>query len=97
VICSIYMRIRDKWADNRVYQIVMRCIRVLIVALIAVAAIKLCTPESFIDSWSYVICGVVAVCTLLPLVVKKNKWTDIISHPIVLVVLAGLVGGLLYG
>ena len=97
VICSIYMRIRDKWADNRVYQIVMRCIRVLIVGLIAVAAIKLCTPESFIDSWSYVICGVVAVCTLLPLVVKKNKWTDIISHPIVLVVLAGLVGGLLYG
>ena len=96
VICTLYMRIRDKWADNRVYQIVMRCIRILIVALIAVAAVKLCTPESFIDTWSYVICAVVAVCTLLPLFVKKNKIINIISHPIVLVVLAGLVGGLLY-
>ena len=95
VICSIYMRIRDKWADNRVYQVVMRCIRILIVALIAVAAIKLCTPESFIDTWSYVICAIVAVCTLLPMF-KRNKVIDIISHPIVLVVLAGLAGGLLY-
>ena len=96
VVCTLYMRIRDKWADNRVYQLVMRCIRVLIVALIAVAAVKLCTPESFIDTWSYVICAVVAVCTLLPLFVKNIILVDVISHPIVLVVLAGLVGGLLY-
>ncbi len=103
VVCNIYMHIKDKWADNRVYQIVMRCIRVLIVALIAVAAVRLCTPESFIDSYSYVICAVVAVCTLLPVFVPKkeknpvlNKTTDVISHPILLIVLAGLAGWLIY-
>jgi chromate transporter len=96
IVCRVYMHIRDKWADNKVYQIVMRSIRVLIVGLIAVAAYRLCTPESFIDVWSYVICGVVAVCTLLPLFVK-GKAVDVISHPIVLVVLSGLVGGLIYG
>ena len=96
-VCTLYMKIKDKWADNRVYQVVMRCIRILIVLLIALAAVKLCTPESFIDMYSYVICGVAGVCTLLPIFVKNNKTIDIISHPILLVVLAGLVGGIIYG
>ncbi len=98
IICALYMRIKDKWADNRIYQITMRIIRILIVLLIALAAYKLCTPESFIDNYSYIICAVVAVCTLLPMFTKnKNKLIDIISHPIVLVVLAGLAGGMIYG
>ena len=96
IVCNIYMRIRDKWAENKIYQQVKRCIRLLIVALVAVAAYRLCTPESFIDTASYVICGVVAVCTLLPMFVKKSKAVDIISHPIVLIVLAGIVGRILY-
>lgn len=96
IICSLYMRIRDKWADNRVYQVVMRCIRILVVCLIAIAAYRLCTPESFIDTYSYIICGVVAVCTLLPLFTPKSKTVDIVSHPILLIVLAGLVGFVLY-
>lgn len=95
IVCSLYMKIRDKWADNKIYQSIMRCIRIFIVVLIAIAAFKLCTPESFIDTWSYIICFGVAACTLLPLL-KRNKLIDIISHPIVLIVLAGLVGGLLY-
>lgn len=94
-VCGAYMKIKDKWADNRIYQITMRCIRILIVALIAFAAYRLCTPESFIDRNSYVICGVVAVCTLLPMFFK-NKVIDVISHPILLVVLAGAVGWILY-
>ena len=96
IVCGVYMKIRDKWADNPIYQAVMRCIRVLIVALIAVAAYRLCTQESFIDTASYIICGVVAVCTLLPMFIKKGKVIDIISHPILLVVLSGLAGYFLY-
>jgi len=97
LVCALYMRIKDKWADNRIYQITMRIIRILIVALVAFAAYRLCTPESFIDTYSYIICALVAVCTLLPVFIKNNKFVDIISHPILLVVLAGLVGGLIYG
>ncbi len=96
VVCSLYMRIRDKWADNKIYQTVMRCIRFLIVALIAIAAYRLCTPESFIDTASYIICAIVAVCTLLPIFTGNNKAIDVISHPILLVVLSGLAGYILY-
>jgi chromate transporter len=103
-ICTLYMRIKDKWAENRIFQITMRCIRILIVALVAVAAIRLCTPESFIDIYSYVICAIVALCTLLPLFKPAdkplkpavNKSIDIISHPILLIVAAGFAGWILY-
>lgn len=103
-ICSVYMKIRDKWADNRIYQVVMRIIRIAVVCLIAFAAYRLCNKESFIDATSYIICGVVGVLTLLPLLKKPLKITnptllkviDTASHPILLVVLAGAVGALVY-
>lgn len=103
-ICSVYMKIRDKWADNRIYQAVMRIIRIAVVCLIAFAAYRLCNKESFIDATSYIICGVVGVLTLLPLLKKPLKITnptllkviDTASHPILLVVLAGAVGALVY-
>ncbi len=103
-ICSVYMKIRDKWADNRIYQAVMRIIRIAVVCLIAFAAYRLCNKESFIDATSYIICGVVGVLTLLPLLKKPLKITnptllkviDTTSHPILLVVLAGAVGALVY-
>ncbi len=103
-ICSVYMKIRDKWSDNRIYQAVMRIIRIAVVCLIAFAAYRLCNKESFIDATSYIICGVVGVLTLLPLLKKPLKITnptllkviDTTSHPILLVVLAGAVGALVY-
>lgn len=103
-ICSVYMKIRDKWSDNRIYQAVMRIIRIAVVCLIAFAAYRLCNKESFIDATSYIICGVVGVLTLLPLLKKPLKITnptllkviDTASHPILLVVLAGAVGALVY-
>lgn len=103
-ICSIYMKIRDKWADNKIYQVVMRVIRIAVVGLIAFAAYRLCSKESFIDATSYVICGVVGVCSLLPLLKKPLKienvhWLrviDTLSHPILLVVLAGATGAIAY-
>ena len=104
IICSAYMKIRDKWADNRVYQVVMRIIRIAVVCLIAYAAYRLCNKESFIDTMSFIICAVVGVCTLLPLLKKPLQisnphWIrtiDVLSHPILLVVLAGVVGAMMY-
>lgn len=104
IICSIYLRIRDKWADNRVFQVVMRIIRILVLCLIAYAAYRLCTPDSFIDTRSYVICAVVAVCTLLPMVLdlakvqnkQIKKAAEILSHPILLIVACAAVGAFIY-
>ncbi len=104
VVCSAYMKIRDKWADNKIYQTAMRFIRIAVVCLIAFAAFRLCNKESFIDGTSYAICAVVAICTLLPLMKKPLKiadarWEkaiDVVSHPIVLIVLAGVVGAIVY-
>lgn len=104
IICSAYIKIRDKWAESRVYQVVMRIIRIAVVCLIAFAAYKLCNKESFIDNTSYIICAVVGICTLLPLLKKPLKMTnshwakmiDVISHPILLVVMAGVVGAIVY-
>ncbi|MCQ2333625.1 MAG: chromate transporter [Paludibacteraceae bacterium] len=95
VVCYIYDRIRDHWSDNRTFQITMRVIRCLVVVLIAHAAYTLMTPESFVDGFSWIIFGVVAVCTLLPMV-QRNKVIDVVSHPILLICLAGLVGYLIY-
>ena len=103
-ICSIYMKIRDKWADNKVYQVVMRLIRIAVVGLIAFAAYRLCNKESFIDITSYAICGVVGVCSLLPLLkkplhIENPHWLriiDVMSHPILLVALAGITGAIAY-
>lgn len=103
-VCSIYMKIRDKWADNKVYQVVMRLIRIAVVCLIAFAAYRLCNKESFIDTISYAICAVVFVCSLLPLLkkplqIENPNWLktiDVLSHPILLVVLAGVIGAIVY-
>lgn len=95
IVCYVYDQIRNKLSDNRAFQITMRIIRLLVVVLIAHAAYSLMSPASFVGISSWIIFGVVAFCTLLPMM-KKNKVTDIVSHPILLICLAGLAGYLLY-
>lgn len=95
-ICALYMKIRDRWSNNRAFQITMRIIRILVVALIASAAIRMCTPASFIDWKSWAIFGVTAALMLVE-EVRRNKLTSIISNPIVLLIIAGGVGYVLYG
>ena len=94
-LCAAYRMISERWSDNRVFQIVMRTIRLLVVLLIASAAIRLCTPESFIDWKSWIIFGVGALASIIP-EFKHNTTTQIISHPILLLVIAGCAGYLLY-
>ena len=95
VICYLYERIRSRWSQNRYFQVCMRIIRFLVVLLIAHAAYRLMTPETFIDWRSWLIFAVAAICTLLP-ELQKNKVTNLLSHPILLIVLAGIVGWLIY-
>ena len=108
-ICRIYDHIRDKWKDNHTFKTIMRVIRLLVVILIAHAAISLMTPASFIDRNSWIIFILTLLAMLSPMAYKDiTKWqgqetrpvikkvTEIISHPILLIILAGAVGYLLY-
>ena len=94
-ICYAYDAIRNKYQDNRAFQVSMRIIRILVVVLVAHAAFVLFTPTTFIDWKSWVIFGVVFACMLLPLF-KKNKVTQLIGHPILLILAAGAVGWFMY-
>lgn len=94
-LCAIYARVKAHWSKNRTYKVCMRIIRVLVVLLIAHAAYSMMTPAMFIDWKSWTIFGVVLALMLTPLVIK-NKVTDILSHPVLLLCFAGVVGVLLY-
>lgn len=99
-ICRIYDRIRERWSDNRTMQVCMRIIRILVVILIGHAAYTLMTPASFIDYKSWIIFAVVLLCSLLPAkpakLAKPVKLFAILSHPILLIALSGVVGWVLY-
>lgn len=90
----------------------MRMLRFSVLGLIAAAALCLMTPVSFIDWRSWVIFAVVCVLTLLPQFLKTPEFNDystknstifvntalnILSHPIILIVLAGIAGYAIYG
>lgn len=94
-LCAIYARVKAHWSQTRTFKICMRIIRVLMVVLIAHAAYSLMTPTLFLDWKSWTIFGVTLVLMLTPLI-TKNKVTNILSHPILLICLAGAVGYLIY-
>ncbi|MBQ7697576.1 MAG: chromate transporter [Paludibacteraceae bacterium] len=102
IICRLYDRIHDKWQDNQVFVWVMRVIRLLVVFLIAHAAITLMSPATFPDGWSWVLFGVVFVCSVLPVFIHTEQGSvghrvlDAVSHPIYLILLCGAVGLLSY-
>ena len=103
-LCRVYDKLNERWHDNRVYQVCMRIIRVLVVLLIAYAAWRMVTPATFADRASWGIFGVVFACMCVPellpakrMVPQAIKMTaDIVSHPILLICLAGLAGYMLY-
>lgn len=99
-ICYVYDAIRNRFQQNRTFQITMRIIRVLVVLLVAHAAYTLMTPASFIDYTSWIIFAVVFVLMLLPLFPQKStsssSLTSTFSNPILLILLSCLAGWLLY-
>lgn len=94
-ICKAYFWLNKRFQGNVYFEQTLRMLRFTVLGLIASAALMLIKPTNFIDSTSWIIFAVVAVFTILPQI-TKNKATEILSHPILLIVLAGVAGYLLY-
>lgn len=94
-ICKAYFWLNKRFKGNPYFEQTLRMLRFTVIGLIAAAALLLMKPTTFIDSVSWIIFGVVALLTVLPNF-TKNKVTEIISHPILLIVLAGIAGYLIY-
>lgn len=111
-ICKVYFVISTRFQHNIYFIRTMRMLRFSVLGLIAAAVLYLMTPVSFIDWRSWVIFAVVCVLTLLPQFLKTPESNDystknstifvktalnILSHPIILIGLAGIAGYAIYG
>ena len=94
-ICKAYFWLNKRFQGNPYFEQTLRMLRFTVIGLIASAALMLMKPTTFIDPISCIICGMVAVFTILPVFIK-NKVTETLSHPILLIVLAGVVGYFIY-
>ena len=94
-ICRAYFWIDKRFHDNPYFTRTLRMLRFTVIGLIAAAALMLVRPETFIDPISWLIFALVAFFTILPQM-TKNKMTEVLSHPILLIVLAGVAGYLIY-
>ncbi len=81
VLCKLYMKLHD----NKYIEAAFRGLRPTVVGLIAAAALLLMNKENFIDYKSFLLFGGVFVGTLFFNI-----------HPILLIVLAGVAGVLIY-
>ena len=112
LICKAYFYITARFQRNIYFTQTMRMLRFAVLGLIAAAALSLMTPVSFVDWRSWVIFSVVCLLTILPQFIRKQISLEnaaqkksaiflqialnLFSHPIVLIVLSGLVGYLMY-
>jgi len=102
-ICKAYFWLSKRFKGNPYFEQTLRMLRFAVIGLIASAALLLIKPTNFIDSTSWIIFSVVAFLTVLPNFVSANhsplaiRLSSVISHPILLIVLSGLAGYLIYG
>lgn len=79
-------------------------LRFTVIGLIASAALMLIKPTNFIDANSRILFGAVALFTILPQLTESltkrypplRKIVDISSHPILLIIAAGIAGYCIY-
>ena len=95
-ICKAYFWLNKRFKGNPYFEQTLRMLRFTVLGLIASAALLLMKPTTFIDSISWIIFSVVAFFTVSPEIFKKNKVTEFLSHPILLIILAGVAGYLIY-
>lgn len=95
-ICKAYFWLNKRFKGNPYFEQTLRMLRFTVLGLIASAALLLMKPTTFIDSISWIIFSVVAFLTVSPEIFKKNKVTEFLSHPILLIILAGVAGYLIY-
>ena len=100
-LCKVYVLLSTRFADNVYFQNTLRYLRFAVLGLIAAAALLLITPATFIDEWSIVLFAAVFVLTILPQLIRsKNpvvqRVVSTLSHPILLIALAGVAGYVIY-
>lgn len=105
-ICKVYFVISSRFQRNIYFQSTMHTLRLSVLGMIGAAALLLIRPMgqpsvSFIDWKSWVIFSVVCILTLVPMFIKKSanllqSALNVISHPITLIVIAGVAGYLIY-
>lgn len=100
-LCKLYLVLSTRFADNPYFQNTLRYLRFAVLGLIAAAALLLITPATFIDRWSVVLFAGVFVLTVLPQLIRSKqpvvkKIVTTLSHPILLIVLAGVAGYFIY-
>ena len=105
-ICKVYFVISTRFQRNIYFVRTMHALRLSVLGMIAAAALLLIysieqASVSFIDWRSWTIFGIVCLFTILPLLLQKvqfngKKLLNILSHPIILIILAGVVGYLIY-
>ena len=104
-VCKAYFWLNKRFRNNPYFEQTLRMLRFTVIGLIASAALMLIKPTNFIDPISWIIFAVVAFFTVLPEFAKskiKNqkskigKIVNLASHPILLIVLAGIAGYFIY-
>lgn len=101
-ICRLYIFLSTRFRTNPYFQNTLRMLRFAVIGLIAAAALLLITPDSFIDWKSWLFFAGVFLLTILPELTKSIKRESVkklistLSHPILLIVLAGIVGYFVY-
>ena len=101
-ICRLYFFLSTRFRTNPYFQNTLRMLRFAVIGLIAAAALLLITPDSFIDWKSWLFFAGVFLLTILPELTKSIKRASVkklistLSHPILLIVLAGIVGYFVY-
>ena len=96
-ICKAYFWLNKRFKGNPYFEQTLRMLRFTVIGLIAAAALLLIKPTNFIDSTSWIIFALVAFFTVLPSITNhQSPITNIISHPILLIILSGIAGYLIY-
>lgn len=105
-ICKAYFWLSKRFQGNIYFEQTLRMLRFTVIGLIAAAALMLIKPTTFIDATSWIIFALVAFFTICPELLKKkdgsplspftSHLSHLISHPILLIVLAGIAGYFIY-
>ena len=108
-ICKAYFWLNKRFQGNPYFEQTLRMLRFTVIGLIASAALLLMKPTTFIDPVSWIIFAVVAFFTILPEIVNPfihktslpfreglGVGLSFASHPILLILLSGLAGYLIY-
>lgn len=105
-ICKVYFVISSRFQHNIYFTRTMHMLRLSVLGLIGAAALLLMKPVgqpsvSFINGSSWLIFAITCILTIAPMFIKKSanplkSALNIISHPILLIILAGVAGYFIY-